>query len=113
MITIDQTLSNHLETNIFPVYFNTCRWFAGKARAQKGFKIQNALSIGQAQILIVEALYHDGPSEFYQLPLTQLSADVEIPEKGILEKNESHQIIDAIYDEGFRSELYKNIYNNN
>jgi maltokinase len=112
MITIDQTLSNHLETNIFPVYFNTCRWFAGKARAQKGFKIQNALSIGQAQILIVEALYHDGPSEFYQLPLTQLSSDVEIPEKGILEKNESHQIIDAIYDEGFRSELYKNIYNN-
>ncbi len=110
MMTIDQTLSTHLESSIFPVYFNTCRWFAGKARAQKGFKIQNVLSIGQAQILIVEALYHDGPSEFYQLPLTQIPPDVEVPEKGILEKAENHQIIDAIYDAGFRNELYKNIF---
>lgn len=110
MITIDQVLSTHLESNIFPVYFNTCRWFAGKARAQNGFHIRHALPMGESQILIVEAAYHDGPPEFYQLPLTQVSYDVEIPEKGILEKTESHQIIDAIYDEGFRNELYKNIF---
>ena len=74
MITLDQTLSAHLESNVFPVYFNTCRWFAGKARAQNGFYIRNALPMGEAHILIVEATYHDGPSEFYQLPVTQISA---------------------------------------
>jgi maltokinase len=110
MITIDQALSIHLESNVFPVYFNMCRWFAGKARVQNGFHIRNALPIGESQILIVEATYHDGPPEFYQLPLTQVSSDVEIPEKGILEKTETTQLIDAIYDEGFRSELYKHIF---
>lgn len=113
MITIDQTLSIHLESNIFPVYFNTCRWFAGKARAQNGFYIRHALPMGEAQILIVEVTYHDGPSEFYQLPITQVSTHIEIDIKGVLEKGETTQLIDAIYDENFRSELYKNVFSTN
>ncbi|MFN8346733.1 MAG: trehalose synthase [Spirosomataceae bacterium] len=110
MLIIDQTLSAHLESTVFPVYFNTCRWFAGKARPQNGFRIAHALPVGEAQILIVEAAYRDGPSEFYQLPITQVSAQAEIEAKGILEKEETTQWIDAIYDENFRSELYKGIY---
>jgi len=110
MITLDQTLSAHLESNVFPVYFNTCRWFAGKARVQNGFYIRNALPMGEAHILIVEATYQDGSSEFYQLPITQVSAHIEIDGKGVLEKGETTQLIDAIYDDGFRSELYKGIY---
>lgn len=110
MITIDPTLSIHLESTIFPVYFNTCRWFAGKARSQNKFYIRHALPIGEAQILIVEVTYHDGPSEFYQLPITQVSAHIEIDIKGVLEKGETTQLIDAIYDENFRSELYTGIF---
>ncbi|WP_428662377.1 maltokinase N-terminal cap-like domain-containing protein [Runella sp.] len=107
---INDNYINHLETNVFPNYFNTCRWFAGKARAQKEFQVQHSLPFGNACIMIVEVSYYDGPSEFYQLPLTEVSHNTEIPEKGILEKTDSTQLIDAIYDEGFRKELYTNIF---
>ncbi len=110
MMNVTDALIQHLETRIFPEYFNTCRWFAGKARVQKGFHIQHLLPLGESRIMIVEVSYHDGPSEFYQLPITQLPLDVEIPEKGILEKTDTTQWVDAIYDEGFRSELYKAIF---
>lgn len=111
MMNVNTSFITHLETEIFPAYFNTCRWFAGKARAQKGFHVQHTLPFGESLILIVEVSYHDGPSEYYQLPLSQLPPDVDIPEKGILETTDSAQWVDAIYDNGFRSELYANIFN--
>ncbi|WP_229598495.1 maltokinase N-terminal cap-like domain-containing protein [Runella zeae] len=103
---------SHLENTVFPAYFNTCRWFAGKARAQDGFHIRQQLPLGNALILIVETTYHDGPSEFYQLPLSQVSVAIEIPEKGVLEKSEETQFIDAIYDAQFRHHIFSNIYRN-
>lgn len=100
----------HLETKVFPVYFNTCRWFAGKARAQKGFQILHSLPVGDAVILIVEAIYHDGGSELYQLPLAEVELEIQVPAKGVIEKTDTSQWIDAIYDAGFRHHLYTSIY---
>jgi maltokinase len=110
MMNLTDAFVKHLETNVFPVYFNTCRWFAGKARSQNTFHVRHRLPVGEAYILVVETTYHDGPSEFYQLPLTQVPAKVEIPDKGVLEKTAEGQIIDAIYDEAFRQNLYAQIY---
>lgn len=111
MTTVNNALINHLETNVFPRYFNASRWFAGKARSQKDFRVQHTLNFGEFLILIVEVSYHEGPSESYQLPFTEVSLDMDIPEKGILEKNETSQWIDAIYDPQFRKELFANIFN--
>ncbi|MEZ4901603.1 MAG: hypothetical protein R2822_07510 [Spirosomataceae bacterium] len=72
MINItDFKLIEHLENSLFPAYFNRCRWFAGKARPQKGFRISNALPFGESYLLMVEVSYQDGPSELYQLPIAQ------------------------------------------
>lgn len=110
MMNLNKSLLSHLESDVFPAYFNTCRWFAGKARAQKSFHVRHALPVGHAYILIVEATYYDGASEFYQLPITHTTTDVEIPTKGILEKSADNQLIDAIYDADFRQSLYAKIY---
>lgn len=112
MIKLTSALVEHLETQVFPTYFNTCRWFAGKARPQKGFYIKNALEIGSTYLLLVEATYHDGAPELYQLPFAEVELTREIPEKGVIGKNETSQFIDAIYDEAFRAALYQAIYHN-
>ncbi|HAK79924.1 MAG TPA: trehalose synthase [Runella sp.] len=112
MIKLTSALVEHLETQVFSTYFNTCRWFAGKARPQKGFYIKNALEIGSTYLLLVEATYHDGAPELYQLPFAEVELTREIPEKGVIGKNETSQFIDAIYDEAFRAALYQAIYHN-
>ncbi|MEZ4901602.1 MAG: trehalose synthase [Spirosomataceae bacterium] len=42
----------------------------------------------------------------------RVSPSIEIPEKGIIEKTATAQWIDAIYDEGFRMELYSHLFTN-
>jgi len=101
----------YLETKVFPAYFNTCRWFAGKARAQNEFKIAHLLAISDsAYLALVSVSYHDGAPELYQLPLAISTQDT--PQKGILCPANEGQLIDAIYDEHFRNALYNNIFNN-
>ena len=110
-LSADSQAITELEKTIFPAYFNKCRWFAGKARAQNAFKFQHLLAISPtAYIAIVEVSYHDGEPESYQLPLT-LSTQ-ETPEKGVLCPTNGGQLIDAIYDENFRNTLYTHIFNN-
>ena len=100
----------YLEKNILPAYFNTCRWFAGKARAQNEFKFTHFLPVSaSAYIALVAVSYHDGEAELYQLPLTISTQDT--PEKGVICPANGGQLIDALYDENFRSTLYTNIFN--
>ncbi|OIN59500.1 putative maltokinase [Arsenicibacter rosenii] len=110
-----------LEQHVLPPYVNTCRWFAGKARHQTGFRAGSIFEFpardSVAYILILEALYSDGPPEQYLLPLSFVTHDQhdspEIPAKGIVTVMHLDGVrgllVDGIYDERFRASLYKHI----
>ncbi|MCY7350269.1 MAG: putative maltokinase [Cytophagaceae bacterium] len=113
-----------LETVLLPPYVNTCRWFAGKARAQEGFSVKMVHKVPIADtvayLLIVEARYTDGgDAENYLLPLSFLYAEGTAPDinpKGILTIAYVNQkrglLIDALYDERFQQALFRGIATN-
>ncbi len=111
----DKYVHTVLEDNILPPYIAQCRWFAGKARQIKQLKVKSAIHLADFVFMIFEAKYQEGDSELYLLPLAFIEDGIqEIPEKGILCKaNMSEKnglLVDAIYDENFRSALYSGIY---
>ncbi|MCY7356740.1 MAG: putative maltokinase [Rudanella sp.] len=123
-LTSDAAFWQSLATAVLPPYANTCRWFAGKARAQTGFSVEaiNQLPTadGLAYLLIIGAQYAEGESERYLLPLAFVAADslalAEVPEKGRIAPAQiggvSGVLVDAIYDHDFRSALFENIAQN-
>lgn len=120
-IRSDQQFWQDLETELLPPYINTCRWFAGKARQQQGFCIQQIFELpmveAMAYLLIVEAQYLDGESERYLLPISFIAHDQPnasaIPPKGIISVLYIFQVrgllVDAIYDGRFREALFQHI----
>jgi trehalose synthase-fused probable maltokinase len=111
-----QALITQLETRFLSDYANTCRWFAGKARPQTGFKVLNYIDFiltdgSNAWLLIIEASYADGLSEQYLLPVSLVKVVAEYPEKAtiIAQTDDNLVLIDAIYDERFRQKLFQNI----
>ncbi|WP_138992412.1 putative maltokinase [Larkinella sp. C7] len=122
----DQDAIRFLETAILPPYVNSCRWFAGKARQQAGFRIRVVHEIAflsgnqpddKAFLFIVEAAYADGETERYLLPLSFVEADhpgaSSIAPKGVLTRAKFDQksglVVDAIYDERFQQALYHHL----
>ena len=113
-----------LATDILPTYANTCRWFAGKARAQTGFSVETINQLptadGLAYLLIIGAHYVEGESERYLLPLAFVATDsptlTDVPDKGRLATVQlgevSGVLVDAIYDAHFRSALFGSIAQN-
>lgn len=110
-----------LENAILPAYINTCRWFAGKARAQAGVKIKNLLEIpfkqSLALLLIIEVTYIDGQQEAYLLPVSFIESThhQEIAPKGIISiayiSGIRGLIVDALYDERFQQVLFQQLAN--
>jgi trehalose synthase-fused probable maltokinase len=123
-LQVDKVFWQTLATDVLPPYANTCRWFAGKARAQKGFSVQTIHQMptanGVAYLLIVGADYEEGESERYLLPLAFVAADAptlpDIPEKGRIAEAQIGEVagvlVDAIYDVDFRSALFASIAKN-
>ena len=109
-MNFDNQFIEYLQTNIFPTYFNSCRWFAGKAKAQKSFEIQHIIPFGNSYILIVAVYYEDHSIERYQLPITYKNSADELSEKAIVDSSSTPYLIDAIYDADFRQQLYEGIY---
>lgn len=117
----DQSFWQSLATDILPTYANTCRWFAGKARAQTGFSVEALHQLptanGLAYLLILGAHYQEGESERYLLPLAFVAADSptlpDVPDKGRIAPVEvagvSGILVDGIYDTDFRAALFANI----
>jgi maltose alpha-D-glucosyltransferase/alpha-amylase len=110
-----QSLTTALESQYLAQYANTCRWFAGKARPQTGFKILNSIDFlltdgTNAWLLVIEASYVDGPAEQYLLPVSLVEVVTEYPEKAtiIAQTDDNLTLIDAIYDERFRTKLFQN-----
>ena len=112
----DKYVHTVLEDNILPPYIAQCRWFAGKARQIKQLKVRNAVHLDDFIFMIFESKYQEGDSELYLLPLSFIEEGTQkIPEKGILSKasmdDKNGFLVDAIYDENFRSALFEGIYN--
>ena len=112
----DKYVHTVLEDNILPPYIAQCRWFAGKARQIKQLKVRNAVHLNDFIFMIFESKYQEGDSELYLLPLSFIEEGTQkIPEKGILSKasmdDKNGFLVDAIYDENFRSALFEGIYN--
>ena len=115
----DTTTRQLLAETVLPMYLNTCRWFAGKARQQTGFSFSTLLPLLPTHettyyLAILEARYADGDPERYLLPLAFITdASMDVPEKGLLTDatfdNVPGRLVDAIYVEGFRNTLYHNL----
>ncbi|TAE25129.1 MAG: trehalose synthase [Cytophagales bacterium] len=113
-----------LTTDVLPAYVNTCRWFAGKARAQTGFTVEGLhqwpTANSLAYLLILGAHYQEGESERYLLPLAFVANDssdlAEVPDKGRIAPVEvggqAGVLVDAIYTADFRSALFAHIGQN-
>ncbi|MBC8111329.1 MAG: putative maltokinase, partial [Verrucomicrobia bacterium] len=109
-----------LTETIFPTYFQTCRWFGGKARNIKKMQIKASMPFGDLlaheAILLVEVTYTEGFNDLYLLPVAFDSAvgkvgniHKESPQAMICEMvlgNEKGILYDAVYSENFRRTLF-------
>jgi len=101
---------------ILPGYLKTCRWFGGKARKLAGISIEQVLNLRSKfsqrnfELLVLKIKYQSGKSEEYLLPVTEIPSAENIPEKGIITKTNRGFLIDAIYDEDFRKEIFSLLF---
>ncbi len=93
-------------------FLKRCRWFAGKARQVVLASVIQEIPFGEATIWIVEVGYEEGDTERYQLPVISVR---EMPgfstDQTLIQEIDGQYLIDAIYTETFRHNLYAHIYN--
>jgi maltose alpha-D-glucosyltransferase/alpha-amylase len=114
------TAKRQFEKKILPAYLQSCRWFGGKSRKIVSINLSHFPKIMvdgvEAYFLSIQVRYTDGLPETYFLPVTFLSNAEQIVR---YLKNENQSvvcylktpdvegiIIDAIYEEKFRNELF-------
>jgi trehalose synthase-fused probable maltokinase len=115
----DKELVQTLLTKNFPAYLQKCRWFGGKSKKIKQFRIQYLLVFPfldtHAYLLIIEANYIAAYSESYFLPLffTEDEENKKIDRKAIITTldiaGKQGVLMDAIYDEDFRQAIFQDI----
>ena len=109
-------LRTQLEREVLPGYIAGCRWFGGKARAPRGCKVCEALSVSgepdAARLVLVEIAYASGAPDTYLLPL-QIAAGAraeavarETPQAVVAQFREGGVLFDAVHDAGFRAALF-------
>ncbi|HEX8297231.1 MAG TPA: maltose alpha-D-glucosyltransferase [Chthoniobacteraceae bacterium] len=112
----NNSLTQRLEREILPTYLATCRWFGGKGRAAREFRIAQNLPIGSvegARLLAIEVTFSDGHPEIYLLPAafsdgkpaSQLGA--EIPHAIIARFDGGQVLCDALFLPTVRAELVR------
>lgn len=108
------------EKKLLPAYLRLCRWFTGKSRKLASMEIVSApaisLSRGQAYLLLLQLRYADGLPETYFLPVwmeTEAERIIHYLKKdngGVISYLKTPEgegiVVDAIYDEDFRNELF-------
>ncbi len=110
-----------LEREILPTYIRNCRWFGSKARTLRQLKVIEQLPISAdadaAQLWFIEISYLDAPTETYAIPV-RIASDAVARS---VSQNAPHAVIarfadsdgavllDAIWDETFRSQLFEAI----
>ncbi len=122
----DYSTKRAFEKRVLPGYLPICRWFGGKSRKAVSFEVirfpKVAVNEIAAFLLHIQIRYTDGLPETYSLPVI-LVTNAERMVRYL--KNETRSVIcylktpdregiliDAIYDEEFRNELFWLIKNN-
>lgn len=117
----DYSAKRLLEKRVLPGYMRSCRWFGGKSKSLVSVDVcrQPAIDVNEvkAYLMNIEVRYTDGLPETYFLPLTFIDQAERIVH---FLKNEPQSVvcylktpqkegilIDAIYDEPFRNELFR------
>ncbi len=107
-----------IEREILPTYVRNRRWFGSKARSISGMRIAEQVSVSAepeaARIWFVEVTYRDGAPETYTLPVAiargqaarQISETAQPAVIARFEGAEETILHDAIYDAGFRENLF-------
>ena len=112
----DKKAVHLLETNVFPAYIQSCRWFGGKAYQLKHVEVEHFMNVPMGIIStdmwILEVHYHDHTPEYYQIPIifTEQKPDNEksIICTCILENSDGF-LTDAAYDQRFQQAIFENI----
>ena len=120
------TTKRRFEKKILPSYMRSCRWFGGKSKKIVSINISHYPSIlvkdVPAYFLNITIRYTDGLPETYFLPVS-IVTNAEQMVRFLKNENQSvicyiktpsreGIIIDAIYEEGFRNELFWSIKTN-
>jgi trehalose synthase-fused probable maltokinase len=103
-----------LEQHILPGYVSTARWFGGKARAPRSWKIRDVVPINSAsdaaRLVFLEITYADGAPDTYLLPLqiTAAANAAHLPPAAILAHFADGSVLgDALHDDAFRAALFQ------
>ncbi|NTW68672.1 MAG: maltose alpha-D-glucosyltransferase [Chlorobiaceae bacterium] len=107
-----------LETELLPQFYNTSRWFGGKARNIMRISIVDTIPVegmSQAKLLMTEVRYSSGENELYQLPVcfTPLS-DLNFSDDNfhrrviarVVVGGEDGYLCDATFDNPFLNALF-------
>jgi maltose alpha-D-glucosyltransferase/alpha-amylase len=120
------TTKRKLEKKILPFYLRSCRWFGGKSKKMVSIDISHSPSINTAEqnayFLNISIRYTDGLPETYFLPVSFVT-DPQAMVRFLKDETQSVLcylqtpeqegiIIDAIYEEKFRNELFWKIKTN-
>lgn len=92
-----------LERQILPAWMPGQRWFAGKARGPRGFRIARQVAFGPAWLLGVEVSYAEGSPETYLVPL----AIGDDRSHEIARMQDGRVLYDAIWQPEFRDALFR------
>ncbi len=105
-----------LECEVLPGYIAHCRWFGGKAREPRGFKVREAVAVSSApdaaRLVLVEIEYTSGGPDTYLLPLQVAvgpRAEVlarETPNAVVARFCDGGVLFDAVHDADFRAALF-------
>lgn len=115
-----------IEKRILPSYMQACRWFGGKSKKMVSIDIKRAPKIEMEEqpgfFLNIEVRYTDGLPDTYSLPITFVTHAEQIVHylkndpQGVIcylkTPTQEGILIDAIYQEYFRNEIFWLIKNN-
>ncbi len=101
-----------LEREVLPGYLAGCRWFGGKAREPREFRVREWLALSAARLAFVEVAYASGPAETYLLPLQCAAGspaerlERECPAAIVARFREGGVLFDAVHAADFRAALF-------
>ena len=114
-----------LSGQILPPYLENRRWFERAGRIIQEISINESLEVDieklPTRIVILQVTYNEGLPEYYQLPVSFVSAENdkllnEIPKRGIIAKlhigNKEGYLFDSVYAELFRNYLFESFQKN-
>ncbi len=109
-------IRTRLEDEVLPGYIPRCRWFGGKAREPRAFRVREAVAVSpaadSARLVLVEIDYANGAPDTYLLPLqtaTGPRAETllrDAPHAVVARFREGGVLFDAVHDADFRAALF-------